>query len=179
MRLWRYAGRFKKEINENVNAFNSSISFDARMYKHDIMGSIAHASMLCKQGIIDEKSLKDILTGLDEILNDLETGKLLFDPNAEDIHMFIESELTKKYPVSGKKLHTARSRNDQVALDLRLYTRDEMKDVKQMLIDLINVIIEQSLQHTETIMCGYTHFTTCPTHNLCSSFNGICSNVLS
>lgn len=155
MALW--AGRFKKEINENVNAFNSSISFDARMYKHDIMGSIAHASMLCKQGIIDEKSLKDILTGLDEILNDLETGKLLFDPNAEDIHMFIESELTKKYPVSGKKLHTARSRNDQVALDLRLYTRDEMKDVKQMLIDLINVIIEQSLQHTETIMCGYTH----------------------
>ena len=155
MALW--AGRFKKEINENVNAFNSSISFDARMYKHDIMGSIAHASMLCKQGIIDEKSLKDILTGLDEILNDLETGKLLFDPNAEDIHMFIESELTKKYPVSGKKLHTARSRNDQVALDLRLYTRDEMKDIKQMLIDLINVIIEQSLQHTETIMCGYTH----------------------
>ena len=155
MALW--AGRFKKEINENVNAFNSSISFDARMYKHDIMGSIAHASMLCKQGIIDEKSLKDILTGLDEILNDLETGKLLFDPNAEDIHMFIESELTKKYPVSGKKLHTARSRNDQVALDLRLYTRDEMKDIKQMLIDLNNVIIEQSLQHTETIMCGYTH----------------------
>lgn len=155
MALW--AGRFKKEINENVNAFNSSISFDARMHKHDIMGSVAHASMLCKQGIIDEKSLQEILTGLDEILNDLETGELLFDPNAEDIHMFIESELTKKYPVSGKKLHTARSRNDQVALDLRLYTRDEMKDIKQMLIDLINVIIEQSLKHTETIMCGYTH----------------------
>lgn len=155
MALW--AGRFKKEINENVNAFNSSLSFDARMYKHDIMGSQAHAKMLAKQEIIDEQSLNEILTGLNEILHDLETGELLFDPNAEDIHMFIENELTKKYPVSGKKLHTARSRNDQVALDLRLYTRDEMKDIKDMLIDLINVIIEQSSKHLETIMCGYTH----------------------
>ena len=155
MALW--AGRFKKEINENVNAFNSSISFDARMYKHDIMGSKAHAKMLAKQGIIDEKNLQEILTGLDEILNDLEDGTLLFDPNAEDIHMFIESELTKKYPVSGKKLHTARSRNDQVALDLRLYTRDEMKDIKDMLISLIDVILTQASKHTHTIMCGYTH----------------------
>ena len=155
MALW--AGRFKKEIDESVNAFNSSISFDARMYKHDIMGSKAHAKMLAKQKIIDENSLKEILTGLDEILNDLESGKLLFDPNAEDIHMFVESELTKKYPLSGKKLHTARSRNDQVALDLRLYTRDEMQDIRQMLIDIINVIIEQSSKHTQTIMCGYTH----------------------
>ena len=125
MALW--AGRFKKEINENVNAFNSSISFDARMYKHDIMGSQAHAKMLAKQGIIDEVNLQEILSGLDEILRDLESGQLLFDPNAEDIHMFIESELTKKYPISGKKLHTARSRNDQVALDLRLYTCYEIK----------------------------------------------------
>jgi len=155
MALW--AGRFKKEINENVNAFNSSISFDARMYKHDIMGSKAHAKMLAKQGIIDETNLKEILAGLDEILNDLDNGTLLFDPNAEDIHMFVESELTKKYPVSGKKLHTARSRNDQVALDLRLYTRDEMKEIKAMLIDLINVILEQASKHTNTIMCGYTH----------------------
>lgn len=155
MALW--AGRFKKEINENVNAFNSSISFDARMYKHDIMGSQAHAKMLAKQGIIDKQSLNEILLGLDEILHDLENGQLLFDPNAEDIHMFVESELTKKYPVSGKKLHTARSRNDQVALDLRLYTRDEMKEIKDMLIDLIHVILEQASQHTTTIMCGYTH----------------------
>ena len=122
MALW--AGRFTKEINENVNAFNSSLSFDARMYKHDIMGSKAHAKMLAQQHIIDEESLNEILTGLNEILHEIETGELLFDPTAEDIHMFIESELTKKYPVSGKKLHTARSRNDQVALDLRLYTRD-------------------------------------------------------
>lgn len=155
MALW--AGRFKKEINENVNAFNSSISFDARMYKHDIMGSKAHAIMLAKQSIISEKNLNEILQGLDEILHDLETGDLLFDPNAEDIHMFIESELTKKYPISGKKLHTARSRNDQVALDLRLYTRDEMQDIKAMLIELIQVIINQASQHTHTIMCGYTH----------------------
>lgn len=155
MALW--AGRFKKEINENVNAFNSSISFDARMYKHDIMGSQAHAKMLAKQGIIDEVNLQEILSGLDEILRDLESGQLLFDPNAEDIHMFIESELTKKYPISGKKLHTARSRNDQVALDLRLYTRDEIKEIKAMLIALIQVIIDQSKQHTSTIMCGYTH----------------------
>ncbi len=155
MALW--AGRFKKEINEDVNAFNSSISFDARMYKHDIMGSKAHAKMLCKQGIIDENNLNEILTGLDEILADLESGDLLFDPNAEDIHMFIESELTKKYPISGKKLHTARSRNDQVALDLRLYTRDEIKEIRQMLIDIIEVIMDQASKHTETIMCGYTH----------------------
>ncbi|MCD7808237.1 MAG: argininosuccinate lyase [Erysipelotrichaceae bacterium] len=155
MALW--AGRFKKEINEDVNAFNSSISFDARMYKHDIMGSKAHAKMLCKQGIIDENNLNEILTGLDEILADLESGELLFDPNAEDIHMFIESELTKKYPISGKKLHTARSRNDQVALDLRLYTRDEIKEIRQMLIDIIEVIMDQASKHTETIMCGYTH----------------------
>ena len=151
MVLW--AGRF----NQDVNAFNSSISFDARMYKHDIMGSKAHAKMLAKQGIIDEISLYEILKGLDEILLEIDNGTLLFDPNAEDIHMFIESELTKKYPVSGKKLHTARSRNDQVALDLRLYTRDEMNEIKMMLINLINVIISQASNHTTTIMCGYTH----------------------
>lgn len=155
MALW--AGRFKKEINANVNAFNSSISFDARMYKHDIMGSQAHAKMLAKQGIISQQNLTEILKGLDEILCELENGDLLFDPNAEDIHMFIEAELTKRYPESGKKLHTARSRNDQVALDLRLYTRDEIKDIQDMLMELMHVLLDQSKQHTHTIMCGYTH----------------------
>ncbi len=116
MALW--AGRFKKEINADVNAFNSSISFDARMYKHDIMGSQAHAKMLAKQGIISRQDLDEILQGLNDILQEIEEGKLLFDPEAEDIHMFIEAELTKRYPVSGKKLHTARSRNDQVALKI-------------------------------------------------------------
>ena len=139
MALW--AGRFKKEINADVNAFNSSISFDARMYKHDIMGSQAHAKMLAKQGIISRQDLDEILLGLNDILQEIEEGKLLFDPEAEDIHMFIEAELTKRYPVSGKKLHTARSRNDQVALDLRLYTRDEMNDIKNMLIELMKVMI--------------------------------------
>ncbi len=155
MALW--AGRFKKEINEDVNAFNSSIAFDARMYKHDIMGSLAHAKMLEKQGIIDFQSYQEIVQGLNEILKDIENGDLLFDFNAEDIHMFIEAELTKRYPVSGKKLHTARSRNDQVALDLRLYTRDEMKDMKKMLINLIGVLLSQASCHKETMMCGYTH----------------------
>ena len=155
MVLW--AGRFKKEVNENVNAFNSSISSDARMYQQDIMGSLAHAKMLEKQGIIDKKNLEEIQEGLNNILEELNNGTLEFDYNAEDIHMFIESELTKRYPVSGKKLHTARSRNDQVALDLRLYTREEVKEIKTMLVDLINVIMEQAKQHTETIMSGYTH----------------------
>ena len=155
MALW--AGRFKKEINADVNAFNSSISFDARMYKHDIMGSQAHAKMLAKQGIISRQDLDEILQGLNDILQEIEEGKLLFDPEAEDIHMFIEAELTKRYPVSGKKLHTARSRNDQVALDLRLYTRDEMNDIKNMLIELKKVMIEKAKAHTHTIMCGYTH----------------------
>lgn len=155
MALW--AGRFKKEINEDVNAFNSSIAFDARMYKHDIMGSLAHAKMLEKQGIIDFQSYQEIVQGLNEILKDIENGDLLFDFNVEDIHMFIEAELTKRYPVSGKKLHTARSRNDQVALDLRLYTRDEMKDMKKMLINLIEVLLNQASCHKETMMCGYTH----------------------
>ena len=107
MALW--AGRFSKEIAEDVNAFNSSISFDCRMYRQDIKGSLAHSKMLYKQGIIDEQAYKEIQQGLKEILKDIEEGKLLFDPNAEDIHMFIEAELTKKYPVSGKKLHTGRN----------------------------------------------------------------------
>ena len=115
MALW--AGRFSKEINKDVNAFNSSLSFDCRMYKQDIRGSLAHAKMLCKQGIIDQQAYEEITKGLNDILYEIEEGTLLFDPNAEDIHMFIEAELTKRYPVSGKKLHTGRSRNDQVVLD--------------------------------------------------------------
>ena len=124
MALW--AGRFSKEIDETVNAFNSSIAFDARMYKHDIQGSIAHATMLGKCGIITEEDSRIIIKGLGEILEDIESGKLEFDPTAEDIHMFIEAELTKRYGDVGKRLHTSRSRNDQVALDLRLYLRDEI-----------------------------------------------------
>lgn len=155
MALW--AGRFSKEINKDVNAFNSSLSFDCRMYKQDIRGSLAHAKMLCKQGIIDQQAYEEITKGLNDILHEIEEGTLLFDPNAEDIHMFIEAELTKRYPVSGKKLHTGRSRNDQVALDLRLYVHDEIKEIDQLLKEMIKVLTDVAILHTETIMPGYTH----------------------
>ncbi len=155
MALW--AGRFSKEINKDVNAFNSSLSFDCRMYKQDIRGSLAHAKMLAQQGIIDQQAYEEIQSGLKAILKEINEGTLLFDPNAEDIHMFIESELTKRYPVSGKKLHTGRSRNDQVALDLRLYVHDEIHEILPMLSQMITVLSDQAKKHTETIMPGYTH----------------------
>ena len=131
-KMW--AGRFKKEENKEVNDFNSSISFDSRMYRSDILGSIAHATMLGKQKIITEDDSALIIKTLSDILYDLENGILEFDFEAEDIHMFVEAELTKRIGDVGKKLHTARSRNDQVALDIRLYLRDEIKNIK----DLIN-----------------------------------------
>lgn len=155
MALW--AGRFSKEIDETVNAFNSSIAFDARMYKHDIQGSIAHATMLGKCGIISEEDSEIIIKGLGEILEDIESGKLEFDPNAEDIHMFVEAELTKRFGDVGKRLHTSRSRNDQVALDLRLYLRDEIKEIREMVHKLCQVLISLAEKNTETVMPGYTH----------------------
>ncbi|MBQ8513780.1 MAG: argininosuccinate lyase [Ruminococcus sp.] len=155
MALW--AGRFSKEIDETVNAFNSSIAFDARMYKHDIQGSIAHATMLGQCGIITEEDSRILVKGLGEILEDIESGKLEFDPTAEDIHMFIEAELTKRYGDVGKRLHTSRSRNDQVALDLRLYLRDEIAEIRGMVHKLCQVLIGLAEKHTETVMPGYTH----------------------
>lgn len=155
MVLW--AGRFSKEINKDVNAFNSSISFDCRMYQQDIRGSLAHAKMLCQQGIISAQDLQEITVGLTAILKEIQEGTLLFDPQAEDIHMFIESELTKRYPVSGKKLHTGRSRNDQVALDLRLYVHDEIAEIKEMVKAMIEVLCHLAASHVHTIMPGYTH----------------------
>ncbi|MBQ8688695.1 MAG: argininosuccinate lyase [Ruminococcus sp.] len=155
MALW--AGRFSKEIDETVNAFNSSIAFDARMYKHDIQGSIAHAAMLGKCGIITEEDSRIIIKGLGEILEDIESGKLEFDPTAEDIHMFIEAELTKRYGDVGKRLHTSRSRNDQVAVDLRLYLRDEIAEIRGMVHNLCEVLVELAEKNTETVMPGYTH----------------------
>ena len=155
MALW--AGRFKKEINEQVNAFNSSISFDARMYEQDIKGSMAHAKMLAKQGIIEAAACDEILTGLQAILKELKDGTLFFDPQAEDIHMFVESELTKRYPVSGKKLHTARSRNDQVALDFRMYTSDASDQIEADLVELLQILCELAHANLHVIMPGYTH----------------------
>lgn len=154
-KMWQ--GRFKKELDSAVNAFNSSISFDYRMYKSDIKGSIAHSTMLNKQGILSDADKELIHDGLNSILRDIENGSLEFDMTAEDIHMFIEAELTKRIGDAGKRLHTARSRNDQVATDIRLYLRVEIKTVKDLIITLLNVILDIADENTETIMPGYTH----------------------
>ena len=154
-KMW--AGRFSKEVDETVNAFNSSISFDGRMYRHDIQGSIAHATMLGKCGIIPEEDSVKIIKGLREILDDIESGKLELDMTAEDIHMFIEAELTKRYGDTGKRLHTSRSRHDQVAVDIRLYLRDEIEEIRKLTADLVKGLCEIAEKNTDTIMPGYTH----------------------
>ena len=155
MPMW--AGRFSKEIDERVNDFNSSIKFDARMYKQDIQGSIAHATMLGEQGIIDKTDSEKIIDGLNQILSDIESGKLEFDPAAENIHMFVEAELTKRIGDAGKRLHTARSRNDQVALDIRMYLRDEIVEIAELVKELIKTVTDLSGKHLNTVMPGYTH----------------------
>lgn len=152
-----WAGRFSKEVDEGVNAFNSSISFDARMYKQDIAGSIAHATMLGEQGIISMSDSLEIIGGLKEILSDIDSGKLVFDPNAEDIHMFVEAELTKRLGDVGKRLHTSRSRNDQVALDIRLYLRDEIKEIRALIVKLTETLCDIAEKNYDVIMPGYTH----------------------
>lgn len=154
-KMW--AGRFSKEVDSGVNAFNSSISFDCRMYKNDIEGSIAHATMLGEQGIITMEDSLTIIGGLKEILDDLNSGKLMFDPNAEDVHMFVEAELTKRLGDVGKRLHTSRSRNDQVALDIRLYLRDEIDEIHTLVHKLTKTLCDIAEQHKDTIMPGYTH----------------------
>ena len=155
MPMW--AGRFSKEIDERVNDFNSSIKFDARMYKQDIQGSIAHATMLGEQGIIDKTDSEKIIDGLNQILSDIESGELEFDPTAEDIHMFVEAELTKRIGDAGKRLHTARSRNDQVALDIRMYLRDEIVEIAELEKELIKTVTDLAGKHLNTVMPGYTH----------------------
>ena len=155
MKLW--AGRFSKEIDDRVNDFNSSISFDARMFHQDILGSIAHATMLGEENIIDPSESAAIIKGLQSILEDLESGKLSFDPTAEDIHMFVEAELTARIGDAGKRLHTARSRNDQVALDIRLYLRDEIDAISSQIKMLLGTLCDQAQQHIHTVMPGYTH----------------------
>ena len=154
-KMW--AGRFEKALDKTADDFNSSIHFDQKMYKQDIRGSIEHATMLCKVGILNAEELSLICSGLEGILGDLESGKLGFDPDAEDIHMFVEAELTKRIGDTGKKLHTARSRNDQVALDLRLYMRDETETVIEMLGELARAVLALAKENRETIMPGYTH----------------------
>ena len=154
-KMWK--GRFSKELDSRVNDFNSSISFDSRMYKEDIEGSIAHATMLGNQGIIPKEDSLQIVETLKAILSDIESGKLPFDMAAEDIHMFIEAELTKRIGTVGKKLHTARSRNDQVAVDMKLYVKKELKEIKALLLKLIETLVKIAEENVETIMPGYTH----------------------
>ena len=154
-KMW--AGRFEKATDKEVNDYNSSLPFDCKMYSQDIEGSIAHSQMLAKQGVISEKDAEDIKTGLLSIKDDIESGKLTFDSDAEDIHMFIEEELTNRIGDAGKRLHTGRSRNDQVALDQRLYMVDEAGEIIELLDDLIDTLVDIAKDNTETYMPGYTH----------------------
>ena len=155
MQLWQ--GRFQKTLDPKTNDFNSSIAFDSRMYKEDIEGSIAHSSMLCVQGIISPDDLAKIVDGLNAIKSEIESGALEIDPNSEDIHTFVEGELTKRIGSAGKRLHTARSRNDQVALDIRLYLRKECDSVYALITDLIKVLCEKAEKYSDAVMPGYTH----------------------
>ena len=154
-KMW--AGRFDKALDKTADDFNSSLRFDCKMYKQDITGSMAHAAMLAAQGIITTDDCEKIVDGLQTILDDINSGKLTFDVDAEDIHMFVESELTKRIGDTGKRLHTARSRNDQVALDIRMYLRDETNDIIELLKNLIDVVVAKADEYKEAIMPGYTH----------------------
>ena len=153
--LW--GSGFSKELNQAANDFNSSLRFDKRLYKYDIKGSIAHAKMLSIQGILTEEEFNLIKDALNEILNGIESEEVNFNCDLEDIHTFVEKLLTEKIGQTGKKLHTARSRNDQVALDLRMYVKDEIENLKSQIISLLKVLLSLIKKHKETIMPGYTH----------------------
>ena len=155
MKLW--GGRFKKGTNELVNDFNSSINVDSRMYKEDIEGSLAHVKMLGKQNIIPLEDSKKIEKGLKDVLSKIDNGEIEIDPAAEDIHSFTEGTLTELIGDSGKMLHTGRSRNDQVTLDLRIHLKNEIKDIISNILDLQQVIYDKASENTKTIMPGYTH----------------------
>jgi len=155
MKLW--AGRMSGEVDERLNKLNASIGFDSRMYRQDITGSIAHARMLGKTGIIDIAESEKIIEGLKGILNDIDEGRLEIDMTAEDIHTFVEGELTARIGDAGKRLHTARSRNDQVALDDRLYLADEIVELIEKAKKLANVLCDTAEQHLDSVMSGYTH----------------------
>lgn len=154
-KLWE--GRFSKALDETADDFNSSISFDSKMYRQDITGSMAHAAMLGAQNIIPPEDADTIIGALQGILEEIETGSLPIDFSCEDIHMFVEAELTKRIGETGKRLHTARSRNDQVALDLRMYLRDETRRIIALLQDTIRAVTEQAQKNKDAILPGYTH----------------------
>ncbi|MBQ6660463.1 MAG: argininosuccinate lyase [Lachnospiraceae bacterium] len=155
MKLW--GGRFTKEENTLVNEFNASLRFDRRFFIQDIRGSIAHVTMLGKQGILTEEEAEKIRTTLMQIRIELERGELAFDEDAEDIHSFIEATLTERIGEAGKKLHTGRSRNDQVALDMKLYVRDEIDETMHRIAELLKTIHRLMKAHINTIMPGFTH----------------------
>ncbi len=154
-KMW--AGRFAKALDKKADDFNSSIRFDHRMYAQDIRGSIAHAKMLESVGILSKEDKELIVTELAKIKTELDTGTLVFDPNAEDIHMFIEGELTARIGDAGKRLHTSRSRNDQVAVDIRLYLRDEGEEIIALVKDVVWALVEQAEKNADVIAPGYTH----------------------
>ena len=153
--LW--GSRFSKALDSKVNDFNSSLSFDCKLYKYDIEGSMAHTKMLSDTGIITAYEKDKIVNALNEILDEIENGKVEFDNSYEDIHTNIEKLLIEKIGDTGKKVHTSRSRNDQVALDIRMYLKNEIKSIIKSLILLIEVLLNISKDHTDTIMPGYTH----------------------
>ncbi len=154
-KLW--TGRFKKRLDDKANDFNTSLPFDMRMYRQDIEGSIAHAKMLSQQGVIPPVDGEAIVNGLKGILADIESGKLAFESEYEDIHSFIEGILTERIGDAGRRLHTARSRNDQVALDIRLYLRNECGKIEALLKDMIVTVTNLAEKYADTVMCGYTH----------------------
>ncbi|MDQ7792102.1 MAG: argininosuccinate lyase [Clostridia bacterium] len=153
--LW--GGRFAKGNDRLVEEFHSSLSFDRRLYRQDIRGSIAHARMLGRVGVITEEEAGQIIAGLAVILADIKTGRVEFSPEVEDIHSLVEQELIKKIGILGKKLHTGRSRNDQVALDVRMYVKEEIREVQDLLQELRLTLLDLAEQHVDTVMPGYTH----------------------
>ena len=155
MKLW--SGRFDKNTDALTDELNASIGFDFRMYKQDIAGSLAHSAMLAKQGIISQKDADDIAAGLKDILADIEAGKLTFGNDVEDVHMAVEGELTRRIGQAGKRLHTGRSRNDQVAVDVRLYLKSEIAEIRDMVLALIEELVSIAEENGETVMPAYTH----------------------
>lgn len=155
MKLW--GGRFTKEENQLVHNFNASISFDSRFYKQDIEGSIAHVTMLAAQKIITDEERDIIISNLKEIRDEIADGRLEITEEYEDIHSFVESELIERTGDIGKKLHTGRSRNDQVALDMKLYVRDEVKETDALLLSLLQTLLKLMKENTDTVMPGFTH----------------------
>ena len=155
MKLW--GGRFTKQTNQLVHNFNESISFDQKFYRQDIAGSIAHVTMLAKQGILSNEDKEVIIAGLTSIREDLDNGTLEITTEHEDIHSFVEAHLTERVGEAGKRLHTGRSRNDQVALDMKLYTRDEIDELDELLKGLLEVLLELMEENLHTYMPGFTH----------------------